>query len=243
MINHNSHVPLYVQVSEHLENAIRSSYYKDGEKLPSENQLCKEYEVSRITVRQALSGLEQKGLLYSVHGKGTYVSLSKIEQGLMKITLFEKTLEEKGMKGFTRIEKYGRTDVPLKVSLMFGRDNVSCLRLVGYSENSPLVYYNSYLSGIVGDQVYEIAREKAADGKAFSTLDIFKELALSGLDIEQKLTAISAGKSMAAALQVERGVPLLKIETFAYKDTVLIEYKEAYYRADKYAFTIKRHMD
>lgn len=243
MINRSSHVPLYIQLQEDLEQAISSSVYKDGEKLPSESQLCKEYSVSRITVRQALSGLEQKGLLYSVHGKGTYVSLSRIEQGLMKITSFEKTLEQKGMKGRTVIKSYSQKGIPAKVSQMFGLDKVAHLCMVGYAEEMALVCYHSYLSDSVKDGMYEMAKTMESERKAFSTLDIYKKMALSGLTIDQKMTAISANKLIAGMLNVPQGVPVFKIETFAYKDEMLLEYKEAHYRADVYAFTIKRQMD
>lgn len=243
MINRSSHVPLYIQLQEELEHAISTSVYEDGAKLPSESQLCKEYGVSRITVRQALSGLEQKGLLYSVHGKGTYVSSSKIEQGLMKITSFEKTLEQKGMKGYTVIKSFSHKAIPAKVTQMFGADNVSHLCMVGYAEKMALVYYHSYLSDSVADSMYEMAKKMEAERKAFSTLDIFKQMTLSGLSIDQKMTAISSNKLIAGMLNVPLGVPVFKIETTAYNDEELLEYKEAYYRADKYAFTIKRHID
>ena len=103
MINHNSSIPLYIQLASELEEGIYNKKYNDGEKLPSENQLCKQHNVSRITVRQALSKLERKNLVYSVHGKGTFVRLADMSQSLIKITSFNKTLEQKGLTGHTEI--------------------------------------------------------------------------------------------------------------------------------------------
>ena len=112
MVNHTSSVPLYIQLAAELEEAIYNKEYKDGEKLLSENQLCKQYSVSRITVRQALSKLEQKNLVYSVHGKGTFVRLADMSQSLVKIVSFQKTLEQKGLTGHTEIEEYTLKKIP-----------------------------------------------------------------------------------------------------------------------------------
>ena len=51
MINHNSSVPMYLQISRQLSEAIQQGVYNPGDKLPSESTLCQQYDVSRITVR------------------------------------------------------------------------------------------------------------------------------------------------------------------------------------------------
>jgi len=67
-------VPLYQQVREYLLDGIRSSKWKDGDMLPSENQLAEVLNVSRITIKQALSDLVSEGLVYRIQGKGTFLS-------------------------------------------------------------------------------------------------------------------------------------------------------------------------
>ena len=61
--------------------------------------------------------------------------------------------------------------------------------------------------------------------------------------MEQKLTAVTADANIAKILQVSKGDAVMKMETHAYSNSDLIEYKIAYYRADKYSFTIKRELD
>ena len=67
-------IPLYYQLETILRNKITSGDYSPARPLPSEDALAEEYEVSRITVRQALSSLEQDGLVIRQRGKGTFVS-------------------------------------------------------------------------------------------------------------------------------------------------------------------------
>lgn len=243
MINHESSTPLYIQLAEKLEKEILDKKYADGEKLPSENQMCKLYNVSRITVRQALAKLEQKNMLYSVHGKGTFVQQKQISQGLSKITFFDKNLEEKGIKGYTEVEEYSKTKIPENIKQMFNSENVQRLCLVGYGNDMPLVFYNSYLKSYMAEEMYPIAKRWEEEKRAFSTWNIYKELKIKYLQMEQKITAVVADNHIAKILHVAKGDPVVKMETFAYEKNNLVEYKIAYYRADKYSFSIVRELD
>ena len=62
----------YHTLKESLKNDILSGVYQPGDKMPSENQLVQEYDLSRHTVRKALSILEEEGYIVAVHGKGTF---------------------------------------------------------------------------------------------------------------------------------------------------------------------------
>lgn len=62
----------YHTLKESLKNDILSGVYQPGDKMPSENQLVQEYDLSRHTVRKALSILEEEGYIIAVHGKGTF---------------------------------------------------------------------------------------------------------------------------------------------------------------------------
>ncbi len=71
----NKHKELkYFQIMETLKEKFLSGELKAGDKLPSENELSSHYQVSRHTVRKALSILENAGYIYAVHGRGTFCS-------------------------------------------------------------------------------------------------------------------------------------------------------------------------
>ena len=61
-------------IIKEIRRAINSGKYEANEKIPSENQLSAKYQVSRQTVRKALSKLIDEGFLYAVHGSGTFVA-------------------------------------------------------------------------------------------------------------------------------------------------------------------------
>jgi len=74
----------YELIIKNIKKAINEGRYEEGAKIPSENQFAKEYNVSRQTVRKALSQLMDEGLLYAVHGSGTFVAKQKIKRGRSK---------------------------------------------------------------------------------------------------------------------------------------------------------------
>lgn len=65
--------PRYLQIKEYLMNEIDAGNIGKSGKLPSEKELCELFSVSRITVRKALDGLTEMGLLYRIPGRGTFV--------------------------------------------------------------------------------------------------------------------------------------------------------------------------
>lgn len=64
---------LFIQIYDELYGAITTGVYKEGTMLPSEAALMEMYKVSRVTVRQALSLLQEDGIVRSIQGKGTIV--------------------------------------------------------------------------------------------------------------------------------------------------------------------------
>src|SRR5438067_11718550 len=73
-IDHASGVPLYKQIAGDLQETIRSRELVPGAKLPSETELIERYGVARTTVRLAIRQLLAAGLVYTSHGRGTFVN-------------------------------------------------------------------------------------------------------------------------------------------------------------------------
>ncbi|TVP62892.1 MAG: GntR family transcriptional regulator [Leptolyngbya sp. LCM1.Bin17] len=69
--------PLHISISEKLRRQITAGDYQPGDKLPSEHQLMERFNVSRITVRQAIANLVSQGLAIAYRGKGVFVTPRK----------------------------------------------------------------------------------------------------------------------------------------------------------------------
>ena len=247
VLNHNSDVPLYQQLTEELEGSINNGSYGEKEKIPSENNLCKIYGVSRITVRQALDLLEQKGLVYTVHGKGTFVKFPVISQQLFKIVNFSKVLQDQGLKGHTIIHAYlcnamvdAQTEQIMKTH-KFGP--LSRLELVGFVQGLPIVYYNSLLRKETAIRIYQYALELVDQGDPFSTYDLLHKARIRIGKVSQTIRACNAGREIGNILKVPQELAMVVLETIIF-DThkVPVEYKMGFYRGDKYSFELKREM-
>ena len=78
-----SHQLLYATVRQRLLDDIAQGVYQAGQQIPTENELCTQYNVSRITIRKAISDLVADGVLIRWQGKGTFVQSQKVENALL----------------------------------------------------------------------------------------------------------------------------------------------------------------
>ncbi len=74
MILDNAQVPLYIQLADLFRQRILKGVWKQGDKLPSLEKLVEEFEVARVTVRQAIDRLTRDGLVLPQRGRGTFVT-------------------------------------------------------------------------------------------------------------------------------------------------------------------------
>ncbi len=88
ILNSDTFSPLYRQLMQRLKNDIATGLYPIHGRIPSEQELCDTYQVSRVTVRKALSDLTRDGLLIRHQGKGTFVAVPRIQRDLKQITSF-----------------------------------------------------------------------------------------------------------------------------------------------------------
>lgn len=90
LISRDEHEKLYLQLFEILKRKIDNKEWTAGMQIPTEEQLCKMFNVSRATVRNAILELVRQGYLTRQQGKGTFVSSSYISEGLIMTTVFKK---------------------------------------------------------------------------------------------------------------------------------------------------------
>ena len=88
MINKYSNVPLYSQLKHLIIEKIESGEFHEQSKIPSEQELCEQYDISRPTVRQAISELTNNGYLYKEKGKGTFVAKAKTKVDIKNFSGF-----------------------------------------------------------------------------------------------------------------------------------------------------------
>ena len=241
MIVHESDIPCFKQLQSIIEEDISNGVYKIGDKLPSENALCRRYGVSRTTVRQALNQLLQKDLVYSIHGKGTFVKIPELNHELSTVVSFANVLQTSGLNGYTKITVRSTKAYDPTAAQYLGQ-RYSGLSLLGFAKGAPIVYYESFIKDEYRDAVFAQAEELESQKKPFSTYDIYWALGKRISHIHQKLHAIRADDRLAEIFLRPADPPvLIRLDSVYYDENdEPMECKTAYYRADVYSFELKR---
>lgn len=103
ILNSDTFSPLYRQLMQRLKSDIATGVYPVHGRIPSEQELCETYQVSRVTVRKALLDLVKDGLLIRHQGKGTYVAVPRIQRDLRQITSFHAACRIMGCTASTKL--------------------------------------------------------------------------------------------------------------------------------------------
>ncbi len=239
-LNNNAPTPMYLQLAEYLSQKIKDGNYAVGDKLPSESSLCKEFSISRITVRQALNLLMQQDFIYSVQGKGVYVKPKAIRQRLNEIVSFSSVLHEKGLHGHTDILSYSEQIKNKEAAELLG-ENLSLLNLIGYAEETPIVSYRSYFTLEMGKKMHEAASQMIAQKTAFSTYDLYSILQIKIHHIEQTISAINADSELCEIMKLPKGKAVMLLKTVYYDaNNKPMEYKLGFYHSDVFSFQAQR---
>lgn len=246
MLERNQTIPLYEQLKNIIEKQIATGELGSNEQLPSERELGIKYNVSRITVRQAIAMAEKANLVQKVHGVGTFVTTPKIRQELNVISSFQSTVEQLGLIASTNILNSKTITSDFQLSRLLNlevMDKILNLQLLGSGDNSPIVFYNTYFSHNLGKDMVKFSKDMISKKLPFSTLDLYKNSSnYVPSHVEQTFESILSNEQVSAFLKIEEGSPLLRVKSIVYQDQQPLEYKESYYKGDLYKFFITRKL-
>jgi GntR family transcriptional regulator len=235
-VEKDSSVPIYSQVERIVMDMIDSGRLSPGRRAPSEREIAETLGISRMTARAAMSNLVADGYLYSVAGKGTFVSNPKMRQDLMELTSFTEDMRKRGLKPGARLLEMGVADgTPEKVLRALGvsgdGDLIRIHRL-RTADEEPMCLETSYLPR---SYVPWLLEEDLESGSLYRALESYGiELARA----EEHLEATVVRETESELLTVPVGSPALLIErtTYAEGDRP-IEYVKSLYRGDRYRFS------
>ncbi|MHB1175974.1 MAG: GntR family transcriptional regulator [Sulfuriferula sp.] len=233
-----SPVPLYTQIKEILRNRILDGTYKAHEQMPSESDLTRSFSVSRITVRQALGDLQKEGLIFKIHGKGTYVSQPKAFQNLGKLQGFGEAMATMGYETFSQVISFKIVPADKVVAMKLGLDEnemVSEIRRVRYLNRSPISLDVTYLPKSIGER---LIKEDLAHRDIFLILE--NEYGYSLGQAELQIEAMLADESLGRLIQLQEGSPVLRIERLTFTtDNQPLDFEYLYYRGDAFQYRLR----
>jgi len=203
--------------------------------LPSEAELVEEFNLSRSTVRQALDMLVNDGLIHRRRGQGTFVATPTIEQNLSRIISFWEDMRQRGLRPATKVLSSelvaAPEDIAAALQIKAGEELANIVRL-RLADDEPMSVEHSFL---VHNYCPGVTRKYHADLSLRQMLADQYNVTL--VYAKQKIRAISASRSLAQELCIERNDPLLYIERVSYSDlNTPIEFLRIYLRGDRYTF-------
>jgi GntR family transcriptional regulator len=234
VLQHESSIPLYIQIKELLEKQIQSGEYAVGARLPSERELAQCYDVSRMTARQALRALAQEGVTYSRVGKGTFVSAPTINQELQALTSFSEDMRLRGIQPSSRVLsaeiRPAGSEIAARLQLPLGTDTV-VLKRVRLADNRPLALEMTHLPHRLCPGL--LAQHDFAHESLYEVLHCEYGWTLVWADqvIETRLPE----ESECRALDLDQRTPILKFTRVTFNEQNLpVEFVRSVYRGDQY---------
>lgn len=237
MINKHSPLPIYYQLEQGIREMIEKGELEPGEMIPSEREWAERYDISRMTVRQAINNLVNDGYLVRQRGKGTFVATKKIEQPLKGLTSFSEDMRARGMEPGTKVLNF--CVIPANASLaqqlhIQEGDDVYEIRRIRLADQLPMALETAYVPcSLVPNLTKEIV-----SGSFYEFIE--HQLGFTIRSATQVLEASIARKMEADLLHIKEGAPVLLIQRNSYLEAGQpLEVVKSIYRADRYKFMIE----
>lgn len=215
-LDRSSALPLYAQVRQALQERLRAGEWSPGDRIPGEAELCRDYGVSRPVVRQALQDLAAEGVIVRRKGLGTFVAEPKVVSRSLVHSLvgFYQDMERKGLAIETRVLEQSLQPAGESIGAKLGLPvlepvvKITRLRSVG---GQPVVLVTSYLPYALCPGLIQVDLRSQS---LYAYLE--REYGLRVASGRRRIEAVLATEDEARHLNIDRGAPLLRLESVSY---------------------------
>ncbi|WP_202710393.1 GntR family transcriptional regulator [Sporosalibacterium faouarense] len=236
-INKQSPLPRYYQLKEIIRDMIENEVLKPGDLVPTERELCKYHEISRMTARKAITELVHEGMLFREQGKGTFVAKPKVKQNVSELIGFTEEMEKRGLRVETKLLNFSIKQATKKLINQLqieSSDRVFEIFRLRVVEGEPYALEKAWIpekyakgfseDELRGNSLYHVLEEKY------------------GLELshgKQTLEPIILTAYESNLLGVPEDMLGLLFERRAFtNDNTPIEFTKSVYRSDRYKFEI-----
>lgn len=197
-------IPMYKQIINILNEQIENGELNPGDKLPSEAELMERYQVSRITIRSAISELEEDGLVVRSRGKGTFIASKKTLYSADDQIGFTHSCQQEGKVATTEVLEVSWIYPTLSDTEFFGIDEdvtILCTKRLRAVDGVPtMIETNHY-----GEEFSFLEKEKLNQ----SLYDVLQKHKISIGKGIRTLEVVQANSQEANLLNIKKGDSLL----------------------------------
>ena len=227
-------IPQYKKLYETLRKHIIEGVYKEGDLLPSENELCQLYGMTRPTVRQSLAELANNGYIKKHQGKGSIVHHLPREIGILSVSGTTSAVGDRNLR--TRIIakpiiKQWDEGFMFQLSDLEKESGVIYMERLRLLDGIPIFYDISYIANI---NLPRITSRQFENKSLFQILRDNYQVEIKGG--EQRIKAILSNLKISKFLKIKKGEPVLHLERKLETNVVgLFLYSSIYCNTEKYS--------
>jgi len=236
LIDREDHQKLYFQLYEILRKKIESNEWTIGSQIPTEEDLCKTFNVSRVTVRTAVLELVRQGYLKRQQGKGTFIFRNIGPEGLTMLTSLQEILFEKGFQVTTKV--LARSVMmpigDLNIKLNIPKDkHIIYLKRLFLIGGEPGILQESYIPYHVCPLLLE---EDLEHNLLFDLFEKKYGIKFTKVENHIEITFLSADE--AQMIELPEGSPAILLHQYFFSGQTAVMYTRSIKRTDRFKFLI-----
>ena len=237
LIDREDHQKLYLQLYEILRKKIESGEWQVGAQIPTEDELCRMFGVSRATVRTAVLDLVRQGYLKRQQGKGTFIYKNIISEGLNMQTSLKELLLEEGLEIASRV--LARTVMmpvdDLDQTLDITPDkHIIFIKRIWTVRHEPVLLQENYIPYHICPLLLE---DDIENHSLFEIFDKKYGIKITRAKNFMDITRLSADE--ARVLGLEEGSPAILLIQHFYSGDTMIMYARSVKRPDRFQFSVE----
>lgn len=236
MLDEKAPVTLYYQLKNIIIDKINSNEWPVNTKIPTERQLCEMYNVSRITVRQSIEKIERDGYLYRKQGKGTFVTLPKLEQRLSNFYSFSEEIKKMGYIPGSKILLFTTTKANDTIADNLSIDKgtlVYMIKRLRLASNEPFAVEISYIPYY---RFKDLQENDISSNGLYNTLK--QKYKVNPDEATETFEAVLINSEESGFLQIKKNSPGLLLERLTYAGGKTVEYCKSVIRGDRYKYKV-----
>ncbi len=220
----------YERIKHHIREGIQSGEWVAGARIPSENELAKEFSASRMTANRAINELTAEGLLERIQGKGTFVAANQSLRSVLRIQGIDQEVRSRGNQYSSRLLHLSSTASDRHLASLFGLPIGAKLffsRIVHLEESIPIQleerWVNPKVAPCYADQDFE----------KLTPHDYLMSVAPLTRGVHT-IEACLPDSRISRALKMEKGLPCLLIYRQTWVNQTVASYAKLYHPGNRY---------
>ena len=230
--------PKYIRIRDWLLDRIFASNLAQGDRLPSEHDLIRQFDVSRVTVRQALESLRTEGIIESQHGRGWFLRRVCAVQNLGRLLGFGEMLAPMGVRTRSEVLDLRECPAPAAVTAAFDEPpNTTMLRIsrLRIASGRVMSYDVSYFPLEVGRRLMQ---QDLAGQDIFVLLERALKIPLGFADVTLEIAP--AEPEVAERLHVDETAPIFKMTRLTHDSRGFpIDFEYVYGLPESHVFKVR----